>query len=290
VPRSSKLPAPRRRLALLGLVVLVGVVAALVAWTRIARVTPESDPVEYWGREGRRVFTRMAVVPAAERERVREVFAVAPAEDPEALLGEEPWALQSLREAASSFLSARYGARSPDDYLDWMLAQGYRFKSRDEFANEYGSWDRLKAGTGAQLNDPRGIFRAMWDDPRSRTATIESLCTGPDAAFFTVGHAREHVFMSQVPYGSLGYGLWHGGSAATCRFWMNPPVTRAELVNTHGRVTVAVAGVIVDVPGSARRPVMVNLFLDPQTSRWWVDGVSVLNFVGSGNAWTCMEY
>jgi hypothetical protein len=276
-----------RRLALLGVVALVGAIAALVAWMRITRVTPESDPVAYWGREGRRVYARMAVVPAADGARVREIFATAPADDPEGLLRDQPGALDALRETVASFLAARYGARMPDDYLDWMLGRGYRFKTAEEFAKAYGPWDDLPVPAGTPPGDPRRLFNAMWHHPWSQTATIQSLCTGPDAAFVTIGHAQQHVFMSQVPYGSLGYGLWHGGSAATCRFWMSPPVTRDELVENHGRVTVAVVGVIVDVPGSDRRPVMVNLVLDPETSRWWVDGVSVLNFLGSG---MCMEY
>lgn len=271
------------------LVVLVGVTVGITAWFRLGAITPEGDPIEYWGRKGRQVYSQLDTIPAGDAGKVASLFTLAPVADAEGLLNDNPESLSRLRAAVGAFIVDRMSASTPDAYLDTMIAKGYHLKSAEQFARRYGPWSDLAKEVGVESDDPREIFAGLWDYAASRAAAINRLCTGPDAAFVTIGHASKDEFMSQAAFGSLGYDLWHGGSAGTCRLWTTPPVTREQLIATSDRIVVATVGVIVDVPGSARRPIMIDAYLDPEGA-WWIDGVTVLNYIGTGSGWMCMEY
>lgn len=133
-------------------------------------------------------------------------------------------------------------------------------------------------------------MRALWAHKPARRAQVAAFCVGEDASFVTIGLSIKHTFIDEVPFGTLGYDLWHGASAATCRVWTTPPVTREQLVEREGEILAATVGLIADVPGSKRRPVMFGAFWDEGAGRWWVDSASVLNFIGGDGEWTCMEW
>lgn len=288
----------------------VGMVVGAIAWYRLTRLTPESDPHRYWAAEGARVYSSMATVPVKDAEGMRWVFFNAPVEDPQNLLtvGElsesshngygDPALhnpllneafIRALREAAFDFLYARLNAEDPAQYVSWMLARGYRFKSAEEFERRYGPLSRHVGWIGVESDDLNTLFDAAWRHELILAATPVALCTDASAAIITIGRIQHGQYLAPRPHGRLGIDLWIGRSSGGCRFWMQAPVTREGVVAAHGWTLAANVGVIVDVPDSGRRPLLVHLFLDPATSQWWVDGVSVNNHIAIDES-SCTEY
>ncbi len=279
----------QRATALTG-ALLAAILAGIFAYIRLTAVTPENDPVRYWRREGDRVFSQMHTVSVLDRERVLRVLQEAPTTDPRGLLVAHTAPRDELLGEVAAFISDRLEATSPQDYMNRRQARGYRQIAREEFERKYSSWNRWAQKIGLESDDPIEIMSALWKYEPSRRARISGICVGDDACFVSVGLSRKHEFIDEVPFGTLGYDLWHGGSAATCRVWTSPPTTRKQLVEKYGEVLAATVGIIADVPGSKRRPILFGAFWDPGTKRWWVDSVSVTNFIGRNGEWTCMEW
>ena len=298
------------RSQIVALIAGVGVVVGVVAWYRLTRLTPESDPERYWAAEGARVYSRMTTVPVNDAEAMRRVFLDAPVEDPQNLLATgtlsglsgdfsvdsaphhsflNEASIRALRETAFAFLHARFNAESPAQYVSWMQAHGYRFKTVDEFEQRFGPLRRHIEWIGVESDDLSVLFEAAWRHERILAATPVAVCTDAPAALITIGRIQHGQYLAPRPHGQLGIDLWIGGSSGGCHFWMQAPVTRREVVAAHGWTIAANVGVIVDVPRSARRPLLVHLFLDPATSQWWVDGVSVNNHIAVDES-SCTEY
>jgi len=126
--------------------------------------------------------------------------------------------------------------------------------------------------------------------PRTRAAAPTQACIEPRSIAITVGAAREGGYMRQVPAGLLGAQLWHGGAGISCLFFFQAPTTRQDVVERRGSCATARVGIIMAVPDAARRPVMFDLFYDPTSAAWWIDGVSVTNFDPTGGARPCAAY
>lgn len=280
---------PNRRWSI-AIVIAAGATAGGIAWLRLSRVTAESDPTVYWAREGERAFAQFSNAAIAEREAITKAIATAPVDDGGQLLQSRPELLSGLREAATEFVLARYSVEGAADYIAWMEAHGYRFKSADEFSSAYGPLSAQAARAGITGTDPAEIFLAMWDHGPSRRASPNGICVSPEAIAIVIGETnRQRPFTGELS-GQLGYDLWHGGGIANCRFWMRPPVARETIVEARGRVVAAQVGLIVTGKGSTRRPVILGLFLDPAKERWWVDRVWVTNHISREDEWDCTEY
>lgn len=286
-------------------VVSVASIVGAVAWHRLTRLTPESDPAAHLAAEGQRAYAMMSTVPVAEDGAVRDVLARASVEDDEGLLVNPAWtikqptttiripadqAVAELRNEVSAYLTARLTATGPDAYLSWMRSRGYRLKSVDEFERRHGPLGLQASRIGVEIGSVETLFEASWHHAPSHAATPDALCVGEGAAIITLGSIRPGSLLAPRPQGRLGPDLWIGGSSAGCRFWMQAPLTREAAVEANGRTVAANVGVIVSVPGSARRPLLVHSFFDPTSGRWWIDGVSVQNFIGTDRIWTCTEF
>ena len=279
----------KRRLATVLLVLGAGVLSGAGAWYRLSRVNRESDPVRYWMAEGARAYSSLPTVPVLDSNELAQAAAAATVEDAEGVVQGRPELLDQLRATVFQFLSTRFAASSAEDYAAWMQSRGYRFKSPEEFEKRYGPLSDQAELSGLDSKEVPALFAAMWASDPSRRAMPNAICRGREAMTITLGHSNHNRFATQDLSGVLGFDLWHGGAGATCRFWMQPPVTREELVALHGEVVSAQVGVIACVPGFVRRPLIVNLFLEPDSTRWWIDGVSVTNYVVPGSR-ACIEY
>jgi hypothetical protein len=261
-----------------------------VAWYRLSLVTPESNPQAYWAREGQIAYARLPTVPVTERGRIADAVQGAPYEDPGGLLKGRGELVGSLRTTVAEYLQARLNATSPEGYARWMEERGYRFLSDDEFASRFRPLEYYAGLAGIRSKNIREIFAGMWSFAPSAASQPDAVCVGEGATTISIGEARVGVPFSTELRGSLGRDLWQGGSAATCTFWMRPPIQREGVIRTRGRVLAAKVGIIVCVPNSGRRPLVISAFCDPADNRWWVDGATVTNFIGDDRVWTCPEF
>lgn len=280
----------RRTMIALTIALPAGAIVGLIAYQRLTAVTPEGDPVRYWRREADRVFDRMATIPVGDTERIASEIFAAPLIDPRSLLAQHGGTREALVQEVLEFVSDRMEASSPEDYLSRRRSRGYDLMSADEFKRKYSSWSEWGRDAGVESDDPIEVMGALWNHEPARRARVAAFCAGEDASFVTIGLSKKHSFIDEVPFGTLGYDLWHGASAATCRVWTTPPLTREELVERDGETLAATVGLIADVPASKRRPVMFSAFWDKRANRWWVDGVGVLNCIPNDGSWACMEW
>jgi len=280
----------RGTIILITLIVLLVGGAGILAWQRMHRVTAESDPTVYWQRQGQIAYGKFDTVAGDDAEGIGLLLRNAPLSDPEGQIGGITVGTTQMRSLVAEFLLARLGATRASEYIESMASMGYRFMPREEFEIEYGPLADLADLAGVSSDDPRTVFEALWDYPPSRAAQIGSVCVGGDAAMVTIGHGTAQVWDTSKLTSGMGKDLWVGKSSARCRFWMRPPITREEVVERDGSVVTGIVSVIADVPGSARRPLHVLLFFEPQAQRFWIDGVSVTNHLGTDSAWTCMEF
>lgn len=280
----------RRRTLVWACPVALAVAVGGVTWYRLSRVTAESDPQAYLARQGAIAYARMPSALVTDGETISAAFKAAPIEDPAGLLAGRADLLASLRTTAVEYLLARLNAQSAGEYIQRMEGRGYRFLTARAFGVRFGPLKTYSSQVGVESDDVRRVFEAMWSYGPSAAARPNALCTGDDSIVVSIGESRPGIPFTNFFEGTLGSDLWKGGSAATCRFWMSPPVMREELVKTRRRVLAAQVGVIACVPGSDRRPLIVSLFADPATGRWWVDGVSVTNYTGNDRVWTCTEF
>jgi len=280
----------KQKVAILLCLAFAGIVTGVVAWSRMSRATPESDPQQYWEDAGQRAYARFSAVSITDVGATESALANAPVEDAEALLARDPALLGSLREVALAFLQARFGAAGSSEYVASMEALGYRFKTIAEFERRYGPLAEWAADFGSSSSELRAVFEAAWNYTPSKRGCPDAVCTDRDSMVITIGRSNRNHFITQRPAGDLGYDLWHGGSGANCRFWMRAPVTREQIIATDGFAVAAQVAMIVGVPHSARRPLILSMFLDPVTSLWWIDGVSVTNYIGTDESSTCAEY
>lgn len=280
----------RNRELFFGCVILLAASAAwMLVWSRMRSVSPEGDQVEYWRRQGLKVYARFE--PVSTPEGIERIVASSEVEDREGALASLPsGTIDAVRSLASSFINARVSAESPEQYLAWLGENGYRFKGIEEFEANHGPLRFLSDLVGIEAPTLRELFVALWDNPLSRSATMSAICEGEGASLVTIGHARRHVRATQNPEGRLGRDIWVGKVSANCRFWMRPPVTRAEAIEKHGQVVTALVSVIAHVPGGDRRPFHVAMFLEPDSGRWWIDACAVTNHMGADDSWTCMEF
>jgi len=281
---------PNRRTHLILLIGVAGVLAGSVAWYRLSRVTPEGDFQRYWQLQGQRAFSRMPSVPVTDRDAIRRVFEAATVQDPENLLPARSGGIESLRDAVLGFVVARYSARTPAEYIEWMESRGYQFKTLAEFEQDHGPIKGLQDLVGVAGMNPRPVFEAVWEYGMPRGAQPNEVCTDPAAVAIAIGRSNHNRFITEEIGGILGYKVWHGGSGGKCRFWMRPPVTRAEIISERGEAIAAQVGLIGCVPGSDRRPIIVSVFQDPATSQWWIDGVGVTNYLPPSGKAMCAEY
>lgn len=272
------------------LVVALGLLAGGFAWFRLTRVTAESDPRRYWAREGAATYAGIQTVSLSNAEGVRDALAAAPVEDADGHLTGAPDALEALRRHVADYLLARFNAATAAEYATWMEAQGYRPLGTEEFERLYGPLGSMARVSGATSTDIGEVFTAMWNYPPSRCATPDAMGRSPEAIVIAVGAGNSNRPIPVEVEGALGHHLWYGGSTAKCRFWMGPPVPRDKLITRHRQILAAEIALILSVPGSDRRPLMLHAFYDPSTSRWWIDGVSVTNYVGDDDCWTCPEF
>lgn len=281
----------RSRPALILVIALVlGGATGAIAWVRLSRVTLESNPTEYWRRQGQAVYATMPSVPVQDAKGVGRVFEECPVEDRAGLLDARPDLVAALRATVAEFVVARYSAASSDEYVRWMETKGYRFKSLEDFERVYGPIGRRAEAAGVVSTDPRELFRAMWAYSPSREATPNGMCTDPRAVVMVIGKSNSNRAFTELLAGALGEELWYGGQIASCRFWMSAPVTREDLVRSKGAAIAAQVGIIGCVPGADRRPVHIALYLDAELERWWIDGVAVGNHADPSGGWDCCEY
>jgi hypothetical protein len=272
------------------LIAIIGAGTGVVAWQRLGRVTRESDPVRYWQAQGRRVFSRMATAPISDTAAIQTLLEQSVAEDGESRLGERPELLPSLREVAVQYIDARFSSATAGEYLQRMEAAGYRMKTAEEFEERYGPVRRIAEYAGIESEDPRTVMGELWSFPLSMSATPSDVCIDPESVVVTVATSNHNRHFTQEMGGLLGTHLWHGGVATSCRFWMQAPVLRADVVERDGEAVAARIGLIMSYADAPRRPVVFDLFFDPATRRWWLDGVSVTNYMGSATNWPCAEF
>ncbi|MCL4741622.1 MAG: hypothetical protein KJZ54_05395 [Phycisphaerales bacterium] len=270
--------------------VAAGLAIGVLAYVRLTRLSPETDPQRFWMAEGERVYSRFSALRLNDPAVVTRVVASAVVEDPEELSARVPNAVAQIRDEVARLLIARMSAQTADEYVSTLTEYGYRLKATEEFESRYGPLARLAQRCGANGEEPIVVLRALWMHEPSRRALPVEMCTDTEAAIITFARTTRDHFVSRYPAGGLGSDLWLGRSSAACRFWMQPAVMRQQVVAKHGETIAAQAGFIVGVVGSQRRPLMISLFYDPDTSRWWIDGVSVQNYIGSDTAWTCTEF
>lgn len=275
-------------------VLLIGVLIATAAgvsawnWMRLRTVSEASNPTEYWRRAGSQAYSKMASVSFDDAEAIADSLAQAPIGDPDGRA--TPRAVEDLRDVALEFLRARMTADTADAYIDWMRSQGYRLKTTAEFEPRYGPLRMNANRAGSDASTVEGVFRALWDHPPSSRAVPNAIAVGPDAMAIEIATSNHNQGFTARLSGTLGEQLWHGGSAATCRFWFQPPATRKGLVERAGEALAAQVGVVAVHKGGDRHPIILQLFWDPATQRWWIDGVNVTNYQGTDTRWTCCEY
>lgn len=281
----------RRQLILMGLTLVVGLTAGLIAWNRLHTITREGDPVRYFRREGERAYRRFQTIPATDAAGIDHLIASIPAQDPEHRLVNDPASVESLRKTVSKFLAVRFAAKEPADYYDWMIGRGYRFKTEQEYDEDYGSWDGYQQRAGVAEDNARTIAQAVWVHPRAKNARVEAVCMGSDAALIQIGYATKYRHLvGEYNFGSLGFELWHGASATTCTMWLRPPPSRDDLALEFGQITVAKVSVIVRTVNNVHYPMKVHLFLDPTSSLWWIDVVTISNGYRIPDSWMCLGY
>ena len=278
-----------RRLLVALVIAAGGVVAGGVAWHRMGRVTPESDPVRYWIRESRRVFAAFPTAPVTDDDALRALLAGAHAADPEGALRDPAADADALRDAVAGFLGRRFTALDPDAYRRDMESAGYRLVTTEEF-EAHGPLRRFIDFCGLEEGGLWDVFLCLWSGAREHRAIPIALCTEPSAAIIIIGRTNHNRVFTQRLEGALGGGLWRGAISTGCRCWFAPPTPRAELVRRHGSVVAAYVGIIVAREGGARHPIILNAFQDPATSRWWIDAVSATNIEGTPDLWTCVEF
>ena len=269
---------------------ILGIAISLIVWTRLNTVSEASNPTEYWRRAGVDVYGKMASAHIEDAEAIASSLSQASVRIQDHDLSETDPRIMVLRDTVREFLIQRYTAASVDEYVRWMKAQGYRFKTLEEFEPRYGPLSHNAARAGFDGTDVAEVFAVLWEYPPSKLAVPTMLATGPDAMAIEIASANHNRGFTGRLAGTLGEQLWHGGSTATCRFWMQPPVTREALVARHGEILAAQVGVIGIVPGRGRRPIIIQCFFDPQSKSWWLDGINVTNFRGTSDTWTCCEY
>ena len=282
-----------RRTVLVSLLLLCGLFLSGVAWYRLTRLTPESDPVAYWEMKGRQAYNRMPTVKVTQdnTDTLRDALDHADFEDKQHLLaGKEEQMLAPLRKIVIDFLIARYTASSPEEYTTWMQSHGYHFTSREAFEKRHGPLARLSSYSGTDSNDPMVVFKKLWEYPPAKKATPDAICTGPGSMIISVAKANANRGFTEIIAGSLGNELWMGASSGNCRMWLRPPVDEDELIKRQGSVLAAEVGCVVHVPHAPRRPIFVSLFFVPDSERWWIDDVLVTNHLGNDNEWSCSEF
>lgn len=279
-----------RRLRVALIVGAVGAAVGGIALFRLTKVTEESNQQLYWHRQGVAVYSEMKTVRVTDVEGIRRSLDATPVEDPQGRLVGEDEILSMLRETVADFLLSRYNAESAAAYIQWMESRGYRFRSPEEFSRRYGPLKLLAPYAGIESENLKEMFERMWLYPPSAAAVPTELCISPGSMAITIGVSNHNRMFTESLHGTLGDDLWYGGSSGRCRLWMRPAVTREELVASQGEVLAAQVGVIADVPGSDRRPLIVLLFFEPHTRTWWVDEVNVNNYMGSGGSWASGEY
>lgn len=184
-----------------------GVVACGVAWHRMGRVTPESDPVRHWVREGRRVFAAFPTAPVADEDALRRLLAGAHAADPEGALRDPAADADALRSAAAEFLGRRFRATDPDAYRRDMEAAGYAFLTTTEFEARNGPLRRFTDLRGVPEGDLWGVFDSLWRGGQEHHAGPVALCTDPDAVVLIIGRTNHNRTFTQRLEGALGGGL-----------------------------------------------------------------------------------
>ncbi|MDQ7013740.1 MAG: hypothetical protein Q9O74_07585 [Planctomycetota bacterium] len=268
----------------------LGVAISCIVWIRLNTVSEASNPTEYWRRAGAEVYGKMASAPLEDAEAIAYSLAKADVRIQDHALSKTDPRIAMLRDTVREFLIQRYTAVSAAEYVRWMETEGYSFKTLEEFEPLYGPLSHNAARAGFDGTDVAEVFAVLWEYPPSKRAVPTMLATGPDAMAIEIASANHNRGFTGRLAGTLGEQLWHGGSAATCRFWMQPPVTREALVARYGEILAAQVGVIGVVPDRSRRPIIVQCFFDPQSQSWWLDGINVTNFRGSNTIWTCCEY
>ncbi len=286
-------PRLSRQAMTIALLLLLGLLVSFVAWHRMHRLNPKSNPVAYWEMKGKQVYNRMPTIKIdpENAETVGALIQQAEVEDHQHLLkGKQQAMLEPLQALVADFLLARYTASTPAQYEQWMESHGYHFRPRDEFEKRYGPLSQLSQYSGTDSTDPKTVFEHMWEYPPAINATPDAICTGPGSMIISIAKANANRGFTELIVGSLGNELWMGASVSNCRMWFRPPVTEQELIARDGSVIAAEVGLIVHVPHAPRRPVFVSCFYDPDRQRWWIDDVLVTNHLGNDSEWSCSEY
>lgn len=268
-------------------VLLLGCMVGGIAWFRLTRITPESDQARSWAREAHRVFESMTSIDLRDRTAVEQAFSRSEVEDPEGKLSKNPERLEQIRSTARGFIVARVEAADWASYVRSMEERGYSLKSIAEL-NEVMPLKSVARLVGSAGADPRELFEKAWNHAPFAKACPERICVDSKAIVVTVGESNLNRPFGQDVHGSLGFTMWHGAIATGCRLWMRPPVLRLDLIKAHRRVVTAEVAIAVHTRDKVIHPMIVRLFQEPTSGRWWVDSVSVTNFDEDGVV--CTDY
>lgn len=198
----------------------------------------------------------------------------------------EPSSADAIADAISEFFVRRYGL-APSEYASWRRDCGYVAISLDELRAHWFLEDAYRAYMGRDLPRTAGwdeVHNSLLEAQRSFEGgrlQIRGLAVGVDAvSAVTKRLTRTDPSLPPVA-GLTGEHFEAGRSVSAGAPWWRPPLDADALMRRDGYVDVCVIGLFAEFGDGERRPIGVQIFRDPTSSRWWVAssfGIGVSRF------------
>ncbi|MEL6330360.1 MAG: hypothetical protein AAFR38_11920 [Planctomycetota bacterium] len=189
-------------------------------------------------------------------------------------------------------------ATSPQAYIDFRLAAGARWATREEMTDKGFDLIRLLEVYGADDEfahsaSTEDMFRYLWDCSREMNDGYAIHAKMPtedllDIRFGTQSRTSQSTAVAQGA--GLDFETWHGSASASCRNWFMNPISFLDVRERTGVVERAVVGAVLEYPGGDHRSVMLNYYFSPSMGQWYFLGANINNFEVADRMTPCGEY
>lgn len=265
---------PSRRAALLGTVLLMGLIAAGVTLWRLvgpAPLSPDERRRQIVYADSERVYNSIRMTGAiATTDEVWSILENAPVEGEDALA---PGEKALLLDTVSTFIALRFGNNDPAAYRQWRTERGDVMRSEDDLISQLSIdffYEKMTGKNYTKGHDLGGVFDDLWKARREMRAgfnRLDAIAADPKGLSIVVGLATPSGGVRVA--GELTPDQWYGGATSFHHSWfMSGSTYVGEQFGSGQPVVTAQVGFITQFGAGPRRPMTLQLFWVEPIGRW----------------------
>lgn len=283
--------------------------AALVMWTRLNRVTFENDPIAYSIMVSAPVYATLPRAPAGDTAALLGALdaavvtglsgdpagadparlvhaALLPAEIRPGIGSVSLEMHRALQEQVARLVEARFAPGNTSEYLRVRALDGAELPDKDGFAvRNYSTLAEVVRFQLGREPTPADSVRSLFDYMflKNRTAdagwfNLEQFATGDGVAVAYGVHDGNHS-TAALDATRLGPEGWYGAISHTYWVWTVPDQTAGQLVERHGILPSAQVGIVMYFEQGGPRPHLMTFIWNPDRQGWQLEHVSINNHV-----------